>query len=226
MAQQPRGKPPSQAPPPVGRGRNALTALGGGVLVLAVAGGAWALFGRDDKKSPNAIGPTVSTAAPAAPVFGPVQPGTAGKPTATVTPTSVGPVAASASAKPAATKAPTAAPTKAAVKTTATAAPVPTPTVTAPATTPPVVTPPVVTPPVTGPQQGGTVAKKAYTFKVARGDTLWNYTKRTLEMTGRKASNANVTAFVDKLYAHNRGVIGTNPNLIVPGEAIVWPSGL
>ncbi|MCU1595881.1 MAG: hypothetical protein JWO12_3273 [Frankiales bacterium] len=221
MAQQPRGRPPSQAPPPGGRGRNALTALGGGVLVLAVAGGAWALFGRDDNKSPTAIGPKVPTAAPAAPVFGPVAPGKAVKPGAAVTPTSLGPVAATASAKPAATKAPSAAPSKAAVKTIPTVAPTK-----APAPKPVAPKPAVVTPQVTGPQQAGTVAKRAYTFRVARGDTLWSLTKKALSRTGRPTSNANVTAFVDKLYAQNRGVVGSNPNLIVPGQTIVWPSGL
>lgn len=229
MAQQPRGKPPSQAPPPAGRGRNALTALGGGVLVLAVAGGAWALFGRDsNKSSTTAIGPKVPTSAPANPVFGPVVPGTAVKPaTATVKPTSLGPVAASAVTQPAATTSPKPAPTKAAVKTkptpvATTAAPKPAPT----ASKPPVSTPPVVTPPVTGPQQVGTVAKKAYTFKVARGDTLWGLAKQTLRRTGRSTSNANVVAFVQRFYAHNHGVVGSDPDLIVIGQALVWPAGL
>ncbi len=55
------------------------------VLVLAVAGGARVLFGRDTKKrTTNAIGPKVSTLTPADPVLGPVVPGTT--PKATVTP--------------------------------------------------------------------------------------------------------------------------------------------
>lgn len=55
------------------------------VLVLAVAGGARVLIGRDTKKSTtNAIGPKVSTLTPADPVLGPVVPGTT--PKATVTP--------------------------------------------------------------------------------------------------------------------------------------------
>jgi nucleoid-associated protein YgaU len=220
MAQQPRGKPPSQAPPPVGRGRNALTALGGGVLVLAVAGGAWVLFGQNSstKKSTTAIGPKVASAAPTAPVIGPVVPGTTPKAAATK-PTAIGPVAAptkaAATTPPKATPAPAVAPTKAPV-----AAP----------TTPPVAKPPVVkpvaAPPVTAPQVGGTVAKKAYTFKIARGDTLWQLASQTLSNTGRSTSNANVATYVAKLYQSNHGVIGSNPNLIVPGQTIVWPAGL
>ena len=211
MAQQPRGRPPSQAPPPAGRGRNALTALGGGVLVLAVAGGAWALFGRDSKKSPTtAIGPKVPTSASANPVFGPVAPGTKAKPTATVTPTSTGTVAAS---KPAATAAPKPTPMKAVVRT---AAPTPT-------KAPPVK---VATPPAAGSQQGGTVAKKAYTFRVARGDTLWNLTKQALSDTGRSTSNANIVIYVQKFYGHNTEVIGSDPDFIVPGQRLSWPAGL
>jgi nucleoid-associated protein YgaU len=205
MADQPRGQPPRTTPPPVGRGRNALTALGGGVLVLAIAGGAWALFGRDSKKStPAAIGPQVPTSAPANPVLGPAVPGAKPKP---VTPTSIGPVAAS---KPAATVAPKPAPSKAAVVT-------PGPVATKAPTVPPA---------VSGPQQAGTVAQKAYTFKVARGDTLWKITKDGLAATGRSTSNADVAAYVQKVYAHNSGVVGSDPNLIQPGQAIVWPAGL
>jgi nucleoid-associated protein YgaU len=224
MAQQPRGKPPSQAPPPVGRGRNALTALGGGVLVLAVAGGAWVLFGQNSstKKSTTAIGPKVASAAPTAPVIGPVVPGTTPKAAATK-PTAIGPVAAP--PKAAATTLPKATPTTAVAPT---KAPVVAPT--AAPTTPPVAKPPVAkpvaVPPVTAPQVGGTVAKQAYTFKIARGDTLWQLTKQTLSDTGRSTSNANVASFVARLYQSNSGVIGSDPNVIVPGQTVVWPAGL
>jgi len=73
---------------------------------------------------------------------------------------------------------------------------------------------------------GGTVAKKAYTFKIARGDTLWDLTKRALAATGRSTSNADVAAHVTKLYQANQSVIGSNPDLIYPGQVIVWPAGL
>ena len=220
MAQQPRGRPPSTAPPPAGRGRNALTLLGGGVLVLAVAGGAWALFGRDstttDTNASNSS-PTSTSAPPVlGPKAGPVKATTAHKATSTQ------PLAAPKSAATtAATPAPAVKSTPAASATTA--APVgPKP----PVVVGPVAQPPVAKPPVAGPQQGGTVAKKDYTFKVARGDTLWSYSVSVLKSSGRSTSNANVAALVMKLYAQNKGVIGSDPNLIRPGQTIVWSNGL
>ena len=193
--------------------------------MLAVAGGAWVLFGRDSEKAPtSAIGPTVPSSSPTPPVIGPVVPGS--KPTPKVTPTSVKPVAtpksvASPSSAPAPAKTAAATP-KATPKATPTTAPVAQPTASAPAPAPK----PVAKPPVTAPQQGGTVAKKAYTFKVARGDTLWDLTTKVLADTGRSTSNSNVAAFVKKLYAANQGVVGGNPNLILVGQTITWPSGL
>ena len=216
MANPPRGRPPTTAsPPPLQRGQRALTFLGGGVLVLAVAGGAWALFGRDSKKTnAAAIGPKVPVAtAPQNPV-GPRVPGT--------TPKATTPVAATSTKAPVATAtAPAVAPTHATPA--PTKAPVATP---APPKALPSTVPPAPKPPATGPQQGGTVAKAAHTFRVARGDTLWALTRSTLASTGRSTSNANVSAYVAKLYAANRSVVGGNPNLILVGSSITWPAGL
>jgi nucleoid-associated protein YgaU len=183
------------------------------VLVLAVAGGAWALFGRDSKKTDTAaIGPTVPSAtAPQHPV-GPVVPGIT--PKATPSP---GPVAtASATAPAVATASPKPAPTKAPVATPSAKPP------TSPAPQPK----PVSKPPVTAPQQGGTVTKKPFTFKVARGDTLWALTKTALHSTGRSTSNANVVAYVAKFYSANKAQIGSDPNLILVGMTISWPASL
>ena len=240
MAPQPRGK-PRQSPPPAGWGRNALTALGSGVLVLAVAGGAWALLGRDGNKTKTtALGApvsraTVSTSTPTAPVLGPKVPAAAETtPAATAaSPTSLGPVAAATAStigpigppRLAATATPKPVPTKVAVSTS------PTPVVTTPAAAPtrpaPVASKPAeVAPPARAPQQAGRAAKVAYTFRIAPGDTLWHVTKTGLAQTGRSTSNANVATYLQKMYASNRAVIGPNPNLIVPGQAIVWPAGL
>ncbi|MDX6267613.1 MAG: resuscitation-promoting factor RpfA [Frankiales bacterium] len=189
--------------------------LGGGVLVLVVAGGAWALFGRSGTKSASAvIGPKVPTgasaAAPQRPV-GPIVPGTTPKATAG---TAQGPVATTV-----ATASPSPAPSQALVAT---------PTVNSVATTAPTkaATSPAPQPPITAPQQGGTVAKKAFTFKVARGDTLWGFTKTALRSTGRSTSNAEVAAYVTKLYSANASRIGADPDLIIVGMTISWPAGL
>ena len=82
MSPPPGGVPPP-APPPQ-RGQKALTALGGGVLVLAVAGGAWALFGRDSTKddTTTAIGPKLPSVAPTKLIAGPRVPGTSVAPAA------------------------------------------------------------------------------------------------------------------------------------------------
>ncbi|MCU1622601.1 MAG: hypothetical protein JWL79_1446 [Frankiales bacterium] len=181
--------------------------------MLAVAGGAWALFGRDSKKTDAAaIGPTgPSATAPQHPA-GPVVPGIT--PKATPSP---GPAAtASATALPVATASPKPAPTKALVATPSAK----------PTTSPAAQPPPVSKPPITAPQQGGTVTKKAFTFKVARGDTLWALTKTALRSTGRSTSNANVVAYVAKLYSVNKAQIGPDPNLILVGVTISWPAGL
>lgn len=222
MAQQPRGRPPSQAPPPGGRGRNALTLLGGGVLVLAVAGGAWALFGRDSTNTDTNASSSNPTATSAPPVYGPQAQPVKATPKASATSTQ--PVAApTRAATKTATQAPVVKPT-AAVRATTSPAPVATkaPVVVGPVAPKPAAKPPVVV----APQQEGTVAKKDYTFKVARGDTLWDYTVSVLKSSGRSTSNANVAALVTKLYASNKAVIGSNPNLIRPGQTIVWPTGL
>ena len=193
--------------------------------MLAVAGGAWALFSRPDDDEQTAIGTTVPTSAPGK-VFGPVAPGA--RPSATVTATSTTPVTTPA----AATSAP------AAVPATATSAPTsaspaavdvtPAPTATPKATASPVAPPkaPTVSPPVTRAQQGGTVAKKAYTFRVARGDTLWTLAQRSLAATGRSTGSASVASFLPRFYAANAAVVGSDPDLILPGQTITWPAGL
>lgn len=189
------------------------------MLVLAVAGGAWALFGRDSSTDATNASGSLPTATSVPPVFGPAAPPV--KASAAPKPTSTQPVAApSRAATPAATQAPVVKPTAAARATT------PAPVATKAPVVGPVAPPVVAKPPVAAPQQGGTVAKKDYTFKVARGDTLWDYTVSVLRSSGRSTSNASVAAFVTKLYASNKGVIGSNPNLIRPGQTIVWPSGM
>jgi nucleoid-associated protein YgaU len=199
-----------------------LTFLGGGVLVLAVAGGAWALFGRDEGGSTAATGTPVTTSSAGRPA-GPVVPGsvpTSTRPTSTTpktTPTA-GPAAATAT-QPAASVRPTPAPSSSSAPVIASASPAAKP-------TRPAASEPATQPPVTGPQQGGTVTKKAFTFRVARGDTLWGLTKQALSATGRPTTNADVASYVVKLYQANQAVIGGNPDLILVGSTLHWPASL
>jgi hypothetical protein len=186
------------------------------VLVLAVAGGAWALFGRGGSDTPAALGASASTTS--AHPAGPVVPGIKSTPTPTPAPTAsptAGPVA-TASTPAVATSSPTPAPSQALVSTPS-ASPSPKPSASRA---------PVAKPPVTGPQQGGTVTKRAFTFHVARGDTLWELTTSALRSTGRSTSNANVAAHVAKLYQANRSIIGPDPNLLLVGQTITWPASL
>ncbi len=225
MTEPPRGRPASQAPPPLGAGRNALTYLGGLVLVVAVAGGAWALFGRGGKNgTPTASKPTTISSpanSPGSSLYGPVAPASKATPVAVPATTPVAVPAATPVAVPKPTPTstrPTSTPKPAAVgKPTARPSSTPAPVATTP--------PPAVTP-STGSPQAGTVAKKNYTFTVARGDTLWKLAADALRATGRTASNTNIANHLAQLYAHNAAVIGSNPNLILPGQTVVWPAGL
>jgi hypothetical protein len=64
-------------------------------------------------------------------------------------------------------------------------------------------------------------AQPAMPLLVRPGDSLWSLTARQL---GPRATAARVAATWPGLYAANRRVIGTNPNLIRPGERLVRPT--
>ena len=59
---------------------------------------------------------------------------------------------------------------------------------------------------------------------MARGDTLWDLTKKALADTGRSTSNASVASYVTQLAAANSDVV--DPDLIYVGQTITWPAGL
>ena len=184
-----------------------LMLLGGMVLVLAVAGVAWALRGSDKNRTQaQAAGKRVSTSAPTTAFIGPKMP--AGP---TATPKVIGPVAGPKAPTPAATA-------------TATSAP--------PAAKPPVTTPPATSPGTgTGSSAGsgsgaGGGATVTHRFTVHRGDTMWDMTRTELASTGRSTSIANLAKFVTRFYAANSSIVGANPNVIHPGQVLVWPVGL
>jgi nucleoid-associated protein YgaU len=70
-----------------------------------------------------------------------------------------------------------------------------------------------VAPPPPVPLKVPAAGAKVYT--VAKGDNLWKIAQRSY-------GNANQTN-VDKIYAANRAVIGSNPNLIQPGQKLTIP---
>jgi nucleoid-associated protein YgaU len=55
---------------------------------------------------------------------------------------------------------------------------------------------------------------------VAEGDSLWELAKREL---GPHATNEQIAARWPEWYAANRQVIGTDPNLILPGQVLRVP---
>ena len=57
--------------------------------------------------------------------------------------------------------------------------------------------------------------KKNKTYTVKKGDCLWNITKK---YTGKGSG-------WKELYKLNKKVIGSNPNLIYPGQKLTLPSG-
>lgn len=65
------------------------------------------------------------------------------------------------------------------------------------------------------PRATTTPQNTAKTYKVVRGDCLWNITKK---FTG-KGSRWR------ELYNLNKGVIGSNPNLIYPNQVLTLPTG-
>lgn len=96
--------------------------------------------------------------------------------------------------------------------------------------------PPVVTVPATAPSQtttpspagGSNSAQKTEpattknSIIVAAGDSLWSITAQ-LKPT---ASNAQLSALWPQLYAANQQVIGSNPDLIIPGIELFIPAVL
>ena len=73
-------------------------------------------------------------------------------------------------------------------------------------------------------EPGETAAAPPHRHVVVRaGDTLWGLAEQTLPAG---AGGAAVAERWHRLYALNRAVIGTDPDLIVPGQRLLLPTGL
>ena len=217
--------------------------LGGGVLAVALGGVAWA--GLHGSSSPTVSGattatgsatvigpsvptPTSTTAAVIGPVVGQPAPTTA--PATTAPATTAPATTAPATTAPATTAPATTAPAKAATPvsgpatTPSTATPAAGPATAKPATTgPTIATPARVTPARVG---AGHVATRSIRYRVVKGDTLWTLTARSLAATGRSSGPGNTATFLTRFYASNGTTVGSNPDLIVPGQVLTWPKGL
>lgn len=73
----------------------------------------------------------------------------------------------------------------------------------------------------TPPTSGGMTGQVA-THTVRSGDTLWQITAAHL---GPDATAAQVAAAWPTIYRANVAAIGSDPNLIRPGEVLTFPSG-
>lgn len=61
----------------------------------------------------------------------------------------------------------------------------------------------------------------AGTYEVRPGDSLWSIARKRL---GKKASEADIARFVDRLWGLNADVIHSgSPDMIVPGEKLRLP---
>lgn len=196
---------------PGGGGQRMLAVVGGGVLVLALAGVAWALRGPGDGGARQVASGTqiAATSGPPSGFIGPKVMGPAA-PTA-VTPTSTTPTS-SAATPDAATPATPDAATPA------------TPDATTPAT--PDATTPATPATPAAPAATAAGAPVAYHFAVEPGDTMWNLTTEALRRTGRPTTPAVVATYLSRFYSHNSSTVGADPNVIHPGQDLVWPQGL
>lgn len=69
------------------------------------------------------------------------------------------------------------------------------------------------------------VAPTPTTYIVERGDCLWRIARRLLAARYGTAPSTEVAALWRSIYEANRGVIGDNPDLILPGQALSLPGG-
>ena len=207
--------------------RRLATVLGGGVLAVALGAVAWAGLSGSGNSTPTT---DAGTNAGSSTVIGPSIP----KASAPTTVKPVGPaIATKASPKPAtasvpASTVPLPVATKAAVTVAKTVAkplakPVAKPVV-KPAAKP--VLKSVAKPVVASGSSVGHVATSSIRYRVASGDSLWSLTERSLAATGRSTSVGNVSAFLTRFYASNGTTVGSDPNVIIPGQVITWPVGL
>lgn len=91
------------------------------------------------------------------------------------------------------------------------------------ATAPPAGTPTVSDTTDTGPVPDWPAPPPAGAHVVVRGDTLWDLAASRLTASGRAPSAAAVATAVQAWWQANAGVIGDDPDLLLPGQVLLPP---
>jgi nucleoid-associated protein YgaU len=69
------------------------------------------------------------------------------------------------------------------------------------------------------------LARTPSPYVVEPGDCLWRIARRLLAERYGTASSTEVAVLWRSIYEANRGVIGDDPDLILPGQALALPGG-
>jgi len=70
------------------------------------------------------------------------------------------------------------------------------------------------------------VSRRSTAYTVLRGDSLWKIARSVLELRGEATTGRQITNLWKAIYEVNRGVIGRDPNLILPGQELTIPGGI
>ncbi|MDA2978971.1 MAG: LysM peptidoglycan-binding domain-containing protein [Actinomycetota bacterium] len=69
----------------------------------------------------------------------------------------------------------------------------------------------------------GTTSTNGSSHTVVSGECLWRIARSILRTSDHPITGASISAMWREIYDLNRGVIGSNPSLIFPGQVLVLP---
>jgi nucleoid-associated protein YgaU len=64
------------------------------------------------------------------------------------------------------------------------------------------------------------------TYTVVAGDTLWGIARQVLDQRGAQPTGAEIATAWKMIYRTNTDVVGSDPNLILPGQVLTIPGGV